>query len=165
MRILIAAGLMLAPGPLIRAVRAGGTGTGLDTDTGTGTGESTSTSTDEGLTFIPYDDIPPLSCDIFAQDCPEGEKCVPFASTDSGVWDGNKCVPVQGDQAPGEDCTWTGIVEATDDCDANSICWNAELVGDQYVGTCVAQCTGSRSLASSSTIKIRSLVIALVSCA
>ena len=28
MRILIAAGLMLAPGPLIRAVRAGGTGTG-----------------------------------------------------------------------------------------------------------------------------------------
>lgn len=69
MRILIAAGLMLAPGPLIRAVRAGGTGTGSSggsgsagssgessgsgssTDaTGSSTGAGSSSSSSEGST-------------------------------------------------------------------------------------------------------------------
>jgi hypothetical protein len=107
--------------------------------TGTGTG----TSTDEGLTFVPVDDMPYVEmCDIFLQDCPEGEKCVPYASS-GGSWDANKCVPVLGGQAHGEPCTWAGIIEATDDCDATSMCWNTQMVDGEYVGTCLAYCTGS----------------------
>ncbi len=115
-----------------------------DASEATGTGTGTSTSTDEGLTFIPDDDTPSTDeCDVYMQDCPEGEKCVPYASDGGDLWNALKCVPVLGDQALGEPCTWAGFVEATDDCDASSICWDVELVDGQYVGTCHAQCTGS----------------------
>jgi hypothetical protein len=119
------------------------TGSGTST-MGTSTSTSTNTTTTNGEeSFLIENDVyVPVECDPFVQDCPEGEKCVPYSA--NGEWyDANRCVPVLGDQAPGEDCTWTGIIEAIDDCDATSICWNTELVGDQYVGTCVAQCTGS----------------------
>src|SRR5262245_54015313 len=61
-------------------------------------------------------------CDPFAMDCPDAEKCVPFSSTGTN-WDANHCVPVTGTSAAGEPCTYGGVVEATDDCDANTICW------------------------------------------
>lgn len=78
-------------------------------------------------------------CDEFAQDCPAGEKCVPYAST-GGAWNANKCVPVQGDGMIGEPCTYAGPIDATDDCDASSACW---LVDDQDIGTCTGFCGGS----------------------
>ena len=34
-------------------------------------------------------------CDVFAQDCPRGEKCTAWGA---GSWTGTKCVPVTGDQ-------------------------------------------------------------------
>lgn len=77
-------------------------------------------------------------CDEFAQDCPEGEKCVPHAST-GGAWDAT-CVPVLGDGMIGEPCTYAGPIEATDDCDASSACW---LVDEQGMGTCTGFCGGS----------------------
>ncbi len=76
-------------------------------------------------------------CDVFAQDCPEQEKCVPYAS-EGGTWDANECVPVQGDGMIGEPCTHSPI-DATDDCDENSACW---LV-DEGMGTCTGFCSGS----------------------
>jgi hypothetical protein len=98
---------------------------------------SESSGSDE-LVFIPPFDVIGCECDPFAQDCPEGEKCVPYAST--GVtWDANKCVPVSGDGQPGEPCSSGGIVEATDSCGADSICWD---------GVCTAFCSGPADLPS-----------------
>jgi hypothetical protein len=94
--------------------------------------------------FIPEDEdmYPAAECDPFAQDCPDGEKCVPYGST-GGNWDANKCVPVLGDQAPGEPCMYGGVVEATDDCDATSHCWDVMDVDGEAIGTCTAFCTGT----------------------
>jgi hypothetical protein len=77
------------------------------------------------------------NCDPLAQDCPEGEKCVPFASS-GGTYDDNKCVPITGSQMPGEPCTSGGRVEAQDDCDGESMCWAVQ--GDLSMGTCYAFC-------------------------
>ena len=71
-------------------------------------------------------------CEIFAQDCPEGEKCTAYASS-GGTWDAEKCVFVMGDLEPGEPCTYDGRVEATDDCGPTSMC---------YDGFCRSFCPG-----------------------
>ncbi len=116
-------------------------------ETGDGDGDdpttSTSTTSSESV-FVPMgDDFGGVSeCDPFLQDCPEGEKCVPYGST-GGNWDANKCVPVMGDGAPGDQCTYGGVVEATDDCDATSHCWDVMDVDGMAVGTCTQFCTGS----------------------
>lgn len=94
-------------------------------------------------TFVPEYDIAVIEmCDPWAQDCPPGQKCVPYASA-GGVWDANKCVDVLGDAGVGEPCEWGGIVEATDTCDADSMCWNVQDVDGVLVGICHAFCTGT----------------------
>jgi hypothetical protein len=111
--------------------------TATDTDD-----ETTNTTTPSGSFYAPPDDFTPsLGCDPWVQDCPEGEKCVPYSST-GGNWDANKCVPVTGSGSPGDACTYGGTVEATDDCDGTSICWDVMLVDDQPIGTCTPFCTG-----------------------
>jgi hypothetical protein len=115
---------------------------GSSTDDGTDDG-STGTDDQGSLTFIMEMDVPDVStCDPFMQDCPDGEKCVPFASS-GGVWDANKCVPVTGDGVPGDTCIWGGIVEATDDCGADSICWDVMDVDGQLLGVCTEYCGGT----------------------
>jgi hypothetical protein len=57
------------------------------------------------------------------------EPFVPFEH----LWDAAKCVELLGDLAPGEPCTHNGIMEATDDCDATTMC---------YDGVCRPFCTG-----------------------
>jgi hypothetical protein len=75
-----------------------------------------------------------FECDPFAQDCPDGEKCVPYSST-GGVFDANKCVPILGDGQPGEPCDYGGVVESTDDCAGNSFCWT-----NSDTGVCIEFC-------------------------
>jgi hypothetical protein len=144
--------LVIACGPPQASDTADGSTTptssssGSDTtgeEPGTGPDPSTSTSTTE--TFLPEDDQPLEPCDQFEQDCPEGEKCVPY-STHGGVWDSTKCVPILGDQGPGEPCEYGGIVDATDDCGAGSICWDVMEVDGELLGQCALQCTGSPDL-------------------
>jgi hypothetical protein len=130
-----------------------------DTTTATESGESDSTGSTEGDTLDSASDtfdtslsfyagpdnydFPSLSeCDPFAQDCPEGEKCVPYGSTGSN-WDANKCVPVMGDGQPGDPCISGGNVEATDDCGAESYCWDVMDVDGADVGVCTEFCQGS----------------------
>lgn len=94
-------------------------------------------------TFIPEEDFSSASsCDPFAQDCPDGEKCVAYASS-GGTWDANKCVAVMGDAVAGDECTYFGAVEGTDTCDEDTVCWNALEVDGQLIGTCFPFCTGS----------------------
>lgn len=115
-------------------------GSGSGDDPGSESGDDPSTTS--GATFIPREDLLTDKCDPYAQDCPDGEKCVPFSSSGGG-WEGHKCVPIMGEQATGEPCTYGGVVEATDDCDGTGMCWDAIDVDGELVGTCHAFCTGS----------------------
>ena len=122
----------------------GSTGTSTSTETGEGTetteGPMTSSTT---TTFVPSPEVClSASCDVFSQDCPEGEKCVPYGST-GGAWDAEKCVQVTGEGAAGEDCNYGGTVDATDDCDEQSYCWNAQDVEGQLTGVCAPFCMGT----------------------
>ena len=90
--------------------------------------ESTETSADSEVTssftdFVPDTPPPPPSCNLWLQDCPEGEKCTPYVSS-GHTWDVLKCVPILGDQAPGEACVYEA---ALDDCDGSGMCFNAQL--------------------------------------
>jgi hypothetical protein len=128
----------------------GDTETG-DSNTGDGDGDPGDGDGDGGsgpmtsLTtmFVPDDDFaPPSECDNFVQDCPEGEKCVPYGST-GGNWDAVKCVPVTGDGVAGDSCTYGGVVEATDDCGPDTHCWDVMDVDGMAIGVCTPFCTGT----------------------
>lgn len=80
-------------------------------------------------------------CDMFTQDCPDGQKCAAWADDGGATWTANKCVPVVGDGIPGDACTAEGgPVSGFDSCEKGSMCWN---VDQENVGTCLALCTGS----------------------
>ena len=112
--------------------------------TGSTTSTTSTTSTDtSGIddgTFIVKSDFhgPELECDIYAQDCPAGQKCAWWGES---IWDATKCVEVTGDKVPGEACTPVGgPTSGIDDCVAGAWCWNVDSMN---IGTCVALCTGS----------------------
>lgn len=113
-----------------------------DGDAGDGDGDG-----DTGVTTSPFvpppgDFGPPSECDPFMQDCPDGEKCVPYGST-GGNWDADKCVPVTGSGAAGDPCVYGGTVEATDDCGPDTHCWDVMDVDGMAIGVCTPFCTGT----------------------
>jgi hypothetical protein len=108
---------------------------------GDGDGDPGMTTTATSSPFVPMTDFGPTAaaCDPWTQDCPEGEKCVAYASA-GGTWDSNKCVQVTGSGTEGEPCMYAGAVESTDDCNADTWCWNVNMDG---VGTCTPFCEGT----------------------
>lgn len=122
-------------------------------DTGEGTGGDTD---DGGVSFITGNDagpcasLPPgtlghctLRCDIFAQDCPAGEKCMPWANDGGSSWNATRCSPIAEDPAGiGEACEVEGSgVSGLDNCEATAMCFNVDPETNE--GTCVAMCQGS----------------------
>ena len=91
------------------------------------------------------DGLPPFECSTWDQDCPEGEKCMPWANDGGNAWNATRCSPVVPDpNAPGEPCMVEGSgVSGIDDCDATSMCFNVDPETNQ--GTCHAFCTGSET--------------------
>ncbi|MEX1366905.1 MAG: ribulose phosphate epimerase [Nannocystaceae bacterium] len=122
--------------------------------TGTDDGpQETTTATDDGqdsgsddVSFIQDPDGGGVSfeCDIFAQDCPEGEKCMPWASS-GGTWDATRCSPIADNpNQPGDPCTVEGGgASGIDDCDIGVMCWDVDP--ETNMGTCEAMCTGDES--------------------
>lgn len=107
---------------------------------------------------------PSSACDPIDQNCPEGEKCVAWASQGGGAWDDNKCVPVTGDKMIGEACTSSGVVEATDDCDANGMCF---ALNDELIGTCYGFCEPGETCPDAQTCLVandHSIALCLDSC-
>lgn len=82
-------------------------------------------------------------CDNFLQDCPEGQKCMPWADNGTNAWNATKCVDVKADpKQPGDPCTVEGSgVSGIDDCDKGVMCW--EVDPGTMMGTCVEQCKGT----------------------
>ena len=132
------------------------TSTSTSTDTSTSTGVS---ATDEsvggettGCEFIcetdaPHcDQVPGLDgelrcmpCDLFSQDCPDGQKCAGYDSDGDGSWNSTKCVDA-GDGLHGDPCTAKAGASGIDDCAKGVMCWDVNEGGE---GTCVELCTGT----------------------
>ncbi len=113
--------------------------TALSTTT---TSSTTTESTTDDIGFIQPPDLPvhKYPCHPYQQDCPPGQKCIPWAPTSPGSWTDTKCVDIIGDQAPGEPCTAPDGIVGVDDCALGSLCWPLDEAGH---GTCLLQCAGT----------------------
>lgn len=87
------------------------------------------------------EDLEGQSCTVWVQDCPEGEKCIPYAPCDGGGWTSELCIPVAKNPAKlGETCSVVGSYGGVDNCDRGLFCWKAY---SQQSGVCVPLCMGS----------------------
>lgn len=115
-----------------------------NTTTTTPTPNDTSGGLTEEITFIIEDDTPNgnIECDVFAQDCPDGFKCMPWANDGGGSWNAAKCTPEAADPGqPGDPCVAEGSgTSGIDDCVKGTMCW---FLDAENKGTCIDMCTGS----------------------
>jgi hypothetical protein len=86
-----------------------------------------------------------IECDLWGQDCPEGEKCMPWANDGGGAWNAARCSPLDPNPAQvGDECTVEGSgVSGIDNCDIASMCWDVDP--ETNLGTCVSFCMGSEA--------------------
>lgn len=108
---------------------------------------------DGGTTYDPWDTRGFLDgvedgwvffeCDLYAQDCPIDEKCMPWANDGGDVWNATRCSPIDpSPSAVGDPCQVEGSpLSGLDDCELGSMCWNVSL--ETLAGTCTAMCSGS----------------------
>lgn len=109
---------------------------------GSADGDGVPFDPEESKSFITFpDDLPPGECDPWSENCPAGQKCMPFATPGSPTWDAVKCVNVVADaRAPGEPCTvFSHPTSGIDDCQHHAMCWDVDA---ELHGTCVAMCIG-----------------------
>lgn len=80
-------------------------------------------------------------CDVFMQDCEEGEKCMPFGSN----WSSTRCASIDDDpDGFGDPCMVDGDpMSGLDSCDAGLMCYHVDPKTLQ--GTCISICTGSEA--------------------
>lgn len=86
-----------------------------------------------------------VECDLFAQDCPEGEKCMPWANDGGSAWNATRCTPLAAPPVQvGDECTVEGSgVSGIDDCDTGVMCWDVD--SETNTGTCVSMCIGDEA--------------------
>jgi hypothetical protein len=109
-------------------------------------GQSESTAGDTGVPFDAGDPGDPIMCDILKeQDCPAGEKCMPWSNDGLDRWNATRCSPIDENPGqPGDECivegsAWSGI----DSCDMDSMCYNVDPLTN--MGICVTMCTGGEA--------------------
>ncbi len=125
----------------------GVSGTTIDPPQTTGdppstTGSNTVTG-DESGNFLDPTGGNNNQCDVWAQDCPAGEKCAGYADDGSEHWNSTRCVPVVENAAePGEPCQIEeGVASGIDNCAKGSFCWYMDYT--TLEGTCIVACSGS----------------------
>lgn len=86
-----------------------------------------------------------VQCDVFAQDCPQDEKCQPWANDGGASWNATRCSPVaEQPNAVGEPClVESSPVSGIDDCGVGALCWVVDA--EALTGVCVAQCSGTEA--------------------
>lgn len=107
-------------------------------------GESSSGGIDPSIGFIVDPDLGgAFECDPWTQNCPEGQKCMPWANDGGNSWNATICSPLDPNpNGVGEVCNVEGSgVSGIDDCELGAVCWGVDT--ETNTGTCVAQCTGS----------------------
>ncbi|MBC8067400.1 MAG: ribulose phosphate epimerase [Deltaproteobacteria bacterium] len=109
-----------------------------------GSAETGNMSTTVGFIADPDGGSISVECDVWAQDCPEEEKCMPWANDGGGSWNATRCSPLDPSPAqPGDECAVEGSgVSGIDNCDLSSMCWN---VDENNMGTCVPFCMGTEA--------------------
>jgi hypothetical protein len=111
------------------------------TSSGSSTGPTSTTTEDPTCPFLCGNDAPSgEACDLFGQDCADGEKCVPIKFGGSDSWNWSSCVPVTGTDVGGDPCTSQSVAEGLDSCAKGFVCWYVDMNGN---GTCFPQCTGT----------------------
>jgi hypothetical protein len=97
---------------------------------------------DQGFIDTPDGGGVSFECDLFAQDCPAGEKCMPWANDGGPSWNATRCSPLDPNPAQvGDECMVEGSgVSGIDNCDIGLMCWN---VDENALGVCEDMCTGS----------------------
>ncbi len=118
---------------------------GASTTSGeTPTTSGTSAAEETGGGLLVGKDIPSTDkeCDVFAQDCPEGEKCMPWANDGSTSWNAAKCSAIaENAKFKGDACKAEGNgVAGVDDCGISLICWFLDIENN---GVCTDMCTGT----------------------
>lgn len=91
--------------------------------------------------FPPFDIFDGTNeCDLYAQDCRDDEKCMPWADDGGREWNASRCSPLDPlPSAPGEPCRVEGTaVSGIDNCARGSLCMGVDPETNQ--GTCVALC-------------------------
>jgi hypothetical protein len=120
------------------------TSTASSTSTGPADGTGTTGTASTGAVFVPPNpDFGGLyECDIWAQDCPSGEKCMPW-DRESETWNATRCSPIVDDPgAPGESCHVEGLVTSgIDDCELGAMCWHVDPRTNE--GICRGICHGT----------------------
>jgi hypothetical protein len=99
-----------------------------------------------GGNFIdPTDGEPVDECDIWEQDCPDGQKCMPWDNSGQGAWNATKCTPLDPNAVQiGEDCMVEGSgVSGVDNCELGSMCFAVDP--ETNVGTCIEFCSCSET--------------------
>lgn len=116
-----------------------------DDSTSLDTGDDSTTSSASGGFIYGAPDGGPLliECNVWDQDCPNGEKCMPWANDGGVSWNATRCSPVAvGAGQVGEPCTIEGgPASGIDDCELGSMC-----LGVDVEGTCVSLCSGSKNV-------------------
>ncbi len=84
-------------------------------------------------------------CDVWAQDCPEGEKCMPWANDGGNAWNATRCSPIEASpDAIGQPCTVEGSgVSGIDSCELGAMCFEVDPATN--TGVCVGFCAGTRA--------------------
>jgi hypothetical protein len=119
--------------------------TTTDTPQTTGSDDTTGGGDETGQGFI---DMPDgggvaVECDVWTDDCPEGEKCMPWANDGGSSWNATRCSPIDTNPGQvGDPCTVEGSgVSGVDSCDSRSMCYYVDPeVGE---GICVGFCDGT----------------------
>jgi hypothetical protein len=128
---------------------SGSSSTSLASGTSTGPADDTTGTASTGepeVIFLPGPDVgghSSLQCDIFAQDCPPDQKCMPWANDGFGAWNAWGCKPLADDPVGiDEVCHVQGSgTSGIDDCERGAMCWNVDPDTDQ--GTCIPLCVNT----------------------
>ena len=124
---------------------SGTSGSTSTTSSTTSGSTSAASSSDSCSIFGCETDAIPCCCDLYTQDCPDGEKCSAW-SNDGSTWNDKKCVPVVPDpKQVGEACTAEYPTSGLDDCDEGLMCWD---VDENHIGYCIEFCKGSEEAPS-----------------
>lgn len=120
-----------------------GTGTGADGPPGTEGGAESGDDGPGGFIDNPDGGGVTNECNQWIQDCPAGEKCMPWANDGGTSWNATRCTPLGPNPAQiGDTCTVEGSgVSGIDDCALGAMCFYVDPKTN--TGNCVGMCLGT----------------------